>query len=499
MKTTLIQLERFDDVVSTRDKISWVKSSRVVLVWPRRGRILRNPLDLKLLDRTCHDCGAQLALVTRDRLVISNASQLGIPIFHSIDAAQKISWHRSQVQLKTGKISRNTPQDLNVLREKSKKGESFFEHPSLWVRWVSLLSGTAAFFVLLALFIPSASIKITMPTQEQKMNIPLRASPEILTPDLGGGIPAGSILTAVEGEKQAFPSGSLNLPAVSALGEVQFTNLTENEILIPAGTIVRTSLDPAVRFATTAAATAAAGIGETIIIPIQAVRPGLSGNLEVETINAVEGNLGLDLLVINLQPTMGGSDQSTSIATEADYEELRGELLNEMRQTATIQIEQMLSQDEQLLADSVQMETVLKEVRDPAVGIPSDQISLKLEAQFSGWKVQRSDIQKICISILDANLPDEYSSAADTLQMEEIGNPQWVNGQIVWNIEAVRLIRQTISDQAVLASISGIDIPDANRKLAQALGLEADPQIQVWPGFWPRLPYLTMRMDLELK
>lgn len=187
MKTTLIQLERFDDVISTRDKISWVKSSRVVLVWPRRGRILRNPLDLKLLDRTCHDCGAQLALVTRDRLVISNASQLGIPIFHSIDAAQKISWHRSQVQLKTGKISRNTPQDLNVLREKSKKGESFFERPSLWLRWVSLLSGTAAFFVLLALFIPSASITITMPTQEQKMNIPLRASPEILTPDLGGG------------------------------------------------------------------------------------------------------------------------------------------------------------------------------------------------------------------------------------------------------------------------------------------------------------------------
>lgn len=40
MKTHVVQLERDDDVVSARDKMLWSKAPRILVVWPRRGRVL---------------------------------------------------------------------------------------------------------------------------------------------------------------------------------------------------------------------------------------------------------------------------------------------------------------------------------------------------------------------------------------------------------------------------------------------------------------------------
>lgn len=58
MKTHIIQLERYDDVTSVADKIAGSRANRVLLVWPRRGRVLARPLDLVLIQRACSQIGA---------------------------------------------------------------------------------------------------------------------------------------------------------------------------------------------------------------------------------------------------------------------------------------------------------------------------------------------------------------------------------------------------------------------------------------------------------
>ena len=63
MKTQVIQLDVHDDVTSIRDKMSWAKTSRILLVYPRRSRILKRTLDLRLLQRHALLLGAQLAIV----------------------------------------------------------------------------------------------------------------------------------------------------------------------------------------------------------------------------------------------------------------------------------------------------------------------------------------------------------------------------------------------------------------------------------------------------
>jgi len=51
VKTQIIQLEEHDDTISVKDKMDWSQTPRVLLVWPERGKVFRNRIDLVLLDR----------------------------------------------------------------------------------------------------------------------------------------------------------------------------------------------------------------------------------------------------------------------------------------------------------------------------------------------------------------------------------------------------------------------------------------------------------------
>src|SRR5512143_993059 len=92
MKLQIIQLEPYDDVVSVRDRLSFVNTERVLLVWPRRGEILKRKLDLVLIQREAARRGARLALVTAAPDVLENAADLNISTFPSVTASQQAPW-----------------------------------------------------------------------------------------------------------------------------------------------------------------------------------------------------------------------------------------------------------------------------------------------------------------------------------------------------------------------------------------------------------------------
>src|SRR5262245_19952717 len=89
MKLQIIQLEPYDDVTSVRDRLSFVKTERVLLVLPRAGKVLKRKLDLVLIQREAARQGARLALVTADLHVIDYAAELNISTFESVRASQR--------------------------------------------------------------------------------------------------------------------------------------------------------------------------------------------------------------------------------------------------------------------------------------------------------------------------------------------------------------------------------------------------------------------------
>src|ERR1700733_180183 len=94
MKLQIIQLEPYDDVISVRDRLSFVKTERVLLVWPRTSTILKRKLDLVLIQREAARRGARLALVTQDLDVIEYATELNISTFDTVNASNKAKWKR---------------------------------------------------------------------------------------------------------------------------------------------------------------------------------------------------------------------------------------------------------------------------------------------------------------------------------------------------------------------------------------------------------------------
>src|SRR6185369_7386449 len=88
----IVTLESHDDLISVRDRMSWAKTPRILLVWPKFEKVTLRHVDLKILQRHASTLGAQLGLVTRTRRVRVEAEGLGIPVFESAAEAQKIAW-----------------------------------------------------------------------------------------------------------------------------------------------------------------------------------------------------------------------------------------------------------------------------------------------------------------------------------------------------------------------------------------------------------------------
>src|SRR5688500_603303 len=92
VKTQIITLESHDDLISVLDRMSWAKTPRILLVWPKYEKVTLRQVDLKVLQRHALSLGAQLGLVTRTRHVREEAAALNIPIFESTGQAQRVAW-----------------------------------------------------------------------------------------------------------------------------------------------------------------------------------------------------------------------------------------------------------------------------------------------------------------------------------------------------------------------------------------------------------------------
>src|SRR5512143_3130856 len=175
MKTQIITLESHDDLISVRDRLSWAKTPRILLVWPKYEKVTLRQVDLKVLQRHASSLGAQLGLVTRQRRVREDAESLGIPVFESTGQAQRLSWPKPRRR----RLPRHTP--VKDLREKRSQlpasEEAWRALPA--VRVGAFAFGVLAVLVLVALFIPRASVQLTPVSKIQSVSLPVIASPSV--------------------------------------------------------------------------------------------------------------------------------------------------------------------------------------------------------------------------------------------------------------------------------------------------------------------------------
>ncbi|MBN2500220.1 MAG: baseplate J/gp47 family protein [Anaerolineales bacterium] len=498
MKTHIINVQRYDTLESTLDKMVWGQSERILLVLPGRGNNFNRQFELKRLLRHSQTLGAELALVSREDDVHFFAAQLGIPTFRSMRKARLSDWEAGTVGNGFPEAPER-PHSISDLRQAlaaEPLSEQRLNSPA--ARLAFFILGVLAFLAVAAVMLPSATITLQPRTETQEISLEARANPNLSTYTLSGGLPAQTLRVVVEGRDSLASSGTVAIPQASATGTVTFTNLTDQAVTIPQDTIVRTLNNPPVRFATTRAGSLPAQAGETIDIPVQALNPGEDGNLPAESLVTVDGQLGLSVAVSNPEATRGGTQSSSTAPSEADYAQLKQILLASLAASALEEVNVGLESGDLIVSEPKLLE-IVEETFVPAEPQPALELVLTLRAEFEVLVVPGDALQRMAAAALDANIPDGFVPLESGLQIVPLSEPVLdEQGNTTWELYASRNIQTQLTESQAVSMTVGVSPEEAQHRLTEQLPLEA-AQISLFPGWWPRLPILPFRINVTIE
>jgi len=501
MKTQIIQLEEHDDIISTRDKLGWGQTSRIILVWPNQGNILTQQLELNLLQRHSLSLGKQIAFVTQNPLIRSLSRELGIPVFESLREAQSSRW-RAARRRKTRVTRRQPRPDLQAMASESRtQAPDWLNHTP--TRIVSFGLSLVAVFLVLAALIPSARIEVTPGVKTQITSLAASAYLTENSVEQADGLTAYTTTIVVEGREVLTTTGTTPVPIQPAQGTVRFTNLTDQSVSIPVGTVVSTLGINPVRFTTQREGRVTTGSGKEILLPVTAAAPGIAGNLPAHAIQAIEGSLGLRLSVSNPSKTTGGQDFQVPAPTLKDQEQLYDLLFEKLRNTAQTELQVQYPADlpggAYAILPSLQFLRVIEETYDPPDLQPASRLELTLRLEFEAWIVPGQALENLASTALDADLPEGFKAIPGTLAIIHITKPSLDESNLAhWKINASRQLQAVVSPAEIASLAAGIRSTHAAAYLAAQLPLQKLPVIHKNISWWPFLPFLPFRVQVLL-
>jgi hypothetical protein len=370
---------------------------------------------------------------------------------------------------------------------------------SLAGRVATFAVGVTAVLVVAGLFIPRASVTLYPETQVQSVVIPVSASEAISTVSLTGSVPARIVAVTLEGEQTLAVSSPITIPKTKAKGVAQFTNLSQSEVIIPAGTVVIAPGETTVRFVTLQETRIPAEPGQFVDAPVEAVAPGTTGNVDAGAINTLEGLLGLSLSVTNPEPTSGGTELKTAGPSENDRARLRNILLDDLRQQAASRIRAELAEGDILFTDTLDVSQIARETFSPPAGQPGRQLTLSMEVEFAARTASADDLNQLASAALDASRPAGYQTFF-LPALEPVKQPV-TDSQGVTSLElkASRTLHREVRFADVFALVRGQRPAAAENALAEHIPSREPPEIVLTPGWWPWLPLIPFNLSVVEK
>ena len=116
MNSYIIRLQKYDDLFTIQDKMTWSQLSRIILVFPERKKIVDSRIDFERIQQTANARGNQIALVIRDSAMRSEAKKSGLAVFDSIEKAKKSPWKKSNRILEVEKSVNTNPIKLSEIK-----------------------------------------------------------------------------------------------------------------------------------------------------------------------------------------------------------------------------------------------------------------------------------------------------------------------------------------------------------------------------------------------
>lgn len=502
MKEQIIQLEPHDDVNTVMDRLGWLRAPRALVILPqgKRNRILQRKLDWVLIQREFTRRRVQFALITDDPGVSDTASELGIPTFLSVEDSRASEWRMRPAEIGVRRGERPKPYE-------PEKYSRISRVRSLNLRQVnpaaSLTALTAVFMALLGILYmiaPSATVTLTPAVNQVNVTMPLVADPEAEVIDFDNAlIPARIVGVEVEDVATVETTGSTDVPTQRATGVITFINQIPDEVLIPAGTIVRTTAGNAVRFRTTTDVTLTARTNANADVPIEALEPGVESNLPSNFINAVEGPLASRVRVTNPGPTRGGDIAQLPAVAQEDYDRLRAALLQQLQQRAYGEMTSLITETEFITVESLAVVLVRDETYDRFIGEQAEAVSLEMRVVVQGVVVDELFGRQVIYNELAKRVGSGFEIGQTSLLFRRDAVTQIdAERRVTFVMQGSGDVASGIDTQAVRAAISGKPIAEAQYLLEQEFPLQRPPEFSVTPAFLQRMPVLALRINVVI-
>jgi hypothetical protein len=497
MKTQIITLQSHDDLISVRDRLSWAKTPRILLVWPKGEPISLRSLDLKVLQRQAETLGAQLGIVTRRRWVRQEAEALGLPVFESSAAAQKEAWPAPAKRSR--RAVRPVRRDLRGVRQEAMAPEAAWRS-NPFARTIAFGLGVLAVLTLVSIFIPRATITLYPPSEQQSQVFPVAAGPPGEVVGTGETVPTRAYNLTLEGSQTVKITSHISVPSSTARGHVLLRNLTEKEVDIPSGTTVFAPGPVRVRFHTLQAVVLGPGPDEASGVPVEAAEAGAAGNQPAGAITSMEGPLGLLAAVTNPDATEGGTDRMVTGPDAQDRAALRASLLEELRALAATRMQAGLTADDLFLPDTLTAAQVVEENYEPPTGKAGTSLSLSLRVEFTARIVSQQDLRRVAEAVLSASAPQGLAPVPDSLTFGPASIARTDEDGIArWQIQAARRMMRRTDAAEVLEAVRGRSIQAARQELEGASSWDRPPELTLQPAWWPWMPLLPFRTSVVVQ
>lgn len=486
-----VRLAIDDTSALIRRKLAEARGERVYLIVPAGCRGLKNLVGYRLLRRAS---SAPMAIIAEDKETQRMARRAGFAAYPSLEEARRL-WRPLPAESRAASVLQlraKVPQALARLAQRPLD-------PAQGAAALLVAGGGA--FVLVSLLglilLPSASVTLSPVSYPVEETVQVTLDTEVEEIDLENlTLPARLWEYELRGQETIATSGRKDFPEEPATGEVVFDNRRSEATRIPAGTIVSTSGGTTIRFRTTQEVILDPFIGSRSRAPIEALEPGLEGNVSAFTINRVEGSLALMVNAINDQATSGGTVRQAPYVSYEDKDRLYEQLSQRLREEA---IRLMAPPDEDaFLLPSLPQLIVLREVYDGYQGQESPTLSLDLRVHARVAVVRTADAQALALHVLESRIDEGFQLLPSGIALI----PNQILARERRKITLSLTLRGSFSprwaEQEIKANLAGKTIPDAVSYLQRTLELRQVPVVRTSPAGWPVLPWVPLRIDLEI-
>ena len=505
----IYRLEPGDDVQELISALQKTEDPLAIFVDHAEASVLKNAVNLRLLQSYAREARRQLVLITED------------PIVQSLAEEQGIDWYPSEYELADALGVLTKARDAAGKGDTHKKGgrdavENGDREPIAHVgvrrpglqQWLVLLIAAVAVGILYYALVPKVTVVITPGLLSYQQNVQILGvgseSAEVETGSLPV-LPLKSVKAVIETEAIVSATGSQTLGTAFAKGAAVLINEGDEPINVPKGTLLKTGEgvvfqtdEPVVvpgrstEYFLDVAAGVRAGQKE---VGITASKAGEKGNVAAGRIRVfVDSTLGEKLVVRNPEPVRGGMSINQTKVTEEDIKRALGVCARQASLKAREILQAKADQESSvLIPESI---IVAEDSVEPEVNVGDEAQTVKVVARFhaQGQSFRRQDVGEVLEQELEKQLPDElviYQPRFEIQQLTATLQEGWIT------LDAD--VKAPVHRRLLAAELARLLVGLRRQEVEQlARALDAD-SVVITPEHVERLPRFPHWIKVEVK